>query len=67
MEAKLAPKYRHGEDNPAAVATNRDVEHMRLMREQGYSLQQLADIFEMSKTQVYRICTYKDRGVIEGA
>ncbi len=58
--------YRYGEKNPAAELTDRDVQLMRWMHErEGYSYARLAEIFECSKSQAHRICTYQDRGVVE--
>jgi hypothetical protein len=58
----MQPK--RGEQHPRAKLTNHEVEHMRRLREETHPpppLSLLAVMFEISKTQVFRICCYQER------
>lgn len=51
-----------GESHPAVVLTDHQVETIRRLRESdGWSYGRLAMAFEISKTQVFRICNYQER------
>lgn len=50
-----------GEDHPNAKLTDREVELMRTMHEEGAGLTELARGFEVSKRTVWRIVTYRMR------
>lgn len=50
-----------GEDHPNAKLTDREVELMRTMHEQGCGLSELARAFEVRKWTVHRIVTYRTR------
>lgn len=50
-----------GEDHPNAKLTDREVEVMRTMHENGCGLTELARAFEVSKRTVWRIVTYRMR------
>lgn len=48
--------YRIGEDHPNAKLTNHEVELILELREQCWGYRQIADKFEISKSQVRNIC-----------
>lgn len=50
-----------GEDHPNAKLTDREVELMRTMHEQGAGLTELARGFEVQKKTVWKIVTYRAR------
>lgn len=50
-----------GEDHPRAVLTNHEVDLLLELRSEGYSLQWLADKFEIAKSTAYGYCTGKLR------
>lgn len=50
-----------GEDHPNAKLTDREVELMRTMHEQGIGLTELARGFEVQKKTVWKIVTYRQR------
>lgn len=50
-----------GEDHPNAKLTDREVELMRTMHEEGAGLMELARGFEVSKRTVWKIVTYRMR------
>ncbi len=50
-----------GENHPRAKLTNEDVEQIRLLAEQGFSVRQIAKKMEISHTQVWRIIRYESR------
>jgi len=52
---------RVGEDHPKAKLTNRDVELIRRLHEEGLSYRTIAEKFEVSKMLVCYICTYRRR------
>ena len=58
----MQPK--RGEQHPRAKLTNYEVEQIRRLRERSVPpppLSRLAAMFEISKTQVFRICCYMER------
>jgi hypothetical protein len=58
----MEPK--RGEQHPRAKLTNHEVEQMRRLREESNPtppLSHLAVMFEISKTQAFRICCYQER------
>lgn len=51
-----------GQDHPQADLTDREVERMRDLRErEGWSIQRLADAFEVSYSLAAMICRYEKR------
>jgi len=50
-----------GEDHANASLTDREVELMRTMHEQGCGLTELARAFEVTKAYVWKIVTYRAR------
>lgn len=57
--------YRIGEDHPKAKLTNHEVDLIIELREElGYSYQEIADKFEVSKSQVRNIIKGLKRGQI---
>lgn len=50
-----------GEGHPLAKLTDREVDLMRTMHEQGCGLMELARGFEVSKRTVWKIVTYRSR------
>ena len=52
---------RTGQDHHRAVLTDAEVDNMRELREEGWTLGQLALKFEVSKTQVARIVACRQR------
>jgi DNA invertase Pin-like site-specific DNA recombinase len=52
---------RVGEDHPRAKITNRDVELIRRLHEEGMPYRELAQKFEISRMQAWRICSYRER------
>jgi len=52
---------RVGESHPQAKLTDADVDRLLAMREQGLGWKTLAKMFDMSKTQVRRICLGQKR------
>jgi len=49
--------YRIGEDHPGAKLTDHEVDLILELREQCWSYRQIADKFEVSKSQIRNICT----------
>lgn len=52
---------RVGQSHPQAKLTDHEVELMRRLHDQGMGYRRLAAIFEVPRTRVQRICTYKVR------
>lgn len=64
MERKVAVNeagYRIGEDHPNAKLTDHEVDLILELREQCLSYRQIADKFEISKSQVRNICKGRKR------
>jgi len=53
---------RIGEDHQRAVLTNAEVEQLLALRDEGYSYQRLAAMFEVSKSAVRNYCKGLRRG-----
>lgn len=49
---------RRGQDHPNAKLTNREVELVRRLREEGMSLRDLSQKFEVSQSLISMICNY---------
>jgi hypothetical protein len=56
-----AKGYRVGEDHHRARLTDGEIAIMRRLRAEGWSLQALADKFEVSKTHAWRVCQRRQR------
>jgi hypothetical protein len=54
--------YRIGETHQRAILNDHDVELMLGLRDEGYSLEWLAEKFETSKSNVWSICSGRTRG-----
>jgi hypothetical protein len=52
---------RIGESHGRAKLTDRDVELLRQLRDQGWSLTHLAEKFDLSRRHVLRICSHRQR------
>ena len=58
---------RIGEDHQRAKLTNKEVELIRELREEGLTYKSIADKFEIAKTTVAQICRYERRSQIAAA
>lgn len=57
LVAVNAKGYRLGEDHQHAKLTNREVDQLLELHEQGWGYKRLARVFEVSKATVRRICS----------
>lgn len=55
---------RVGQDHPKAVLTDREVQQLLALREEGWGYSRLAAVFEVSRSQVRNICTGRQRALL---
>jgi ribosome-binding protein aMBF1 (putative translation factor) len=64
QKKKRAPEtghYRRGDEHPAAVLTDAEVDLVRELHESGWPYSALADKFEVSKSAIAGICQCRRR------